>query len=79
MRHLNILAAVAATMLVGGTAAAENKAETPKEKKICKVVEPAVGRIPAKRICMTKAEWSGQAAKPQHKLDGASEASGHQH
>jgi hypothetical protein len=65
MRKFNILAAVAATMLVGGIAVAKDKPEAPKEKKICQVIESANGRIPERRICKTKAEWEASANESQ--------------
>jgi hypothetical protein len=73
MRKFNILAAVAATMLVGGVAVAGEKPKAPKEKKICQVIESANGRIPERRICKTKAEWEA-AAKGS---DRAAARSGH--
>jgi hypothetical protein len=58
MRNLNLLAAVAATLLVGGTAVAmeDKPAGAPKEKKICKADEDSTSRI-TKKICRTRAEW----------------------
>ena len=79
MRHFNILAAVAATMLVGGIASAEEQPKAPKEKKICKIVEPAVGRIPPRRICKTKAEWAGQTEEAQRDSRGEAESGAHSH
>ncbi|MEA3010594.1 MAG: hypothetical protein QOJ91_2286 [Sphingomonadales bacterium] len=56
MLKLNLLAAVAATLLVGGTAVAKDKAEhAPKEKKICTTDRMSTSRIP-KKICRTQAE-----------------------
>lgn len=69
MRIINVLAAVAAVSLAGGVAVAKEKADAPKEKKICQVVESANGRIPERRICKTKAEW--QAAKTKQSGDSA--------
>lgn len=51
MRVLNLLTLACCLTLAGGTAAAKDKPEAPKGKKVCVVIEPAVGRLPAKRIC----------------------------
>ena len=63
MRIINVLTAVAAISLAGGVAVAKDKPATPKEKKVCQIVEPAVGRIPARRICTVKTESPAVAAK----------------
>jgi hypothetical protein len=63
MRKLNLLAAIAAISMAGGVAVAKDKPVAPKGKKVCVVVEPAVGRIPAKRVCTVKAEGDTVAAK----------------
>jgi hypothetical protein len=69
MRRLNLIAAVAATLLVGGVAVAKEKtAGPPKEKKICKSDRMSTSRIP-KRICRTQAEWDGRSS--QESLDDA--------
>jgi hypothetical protein len=69
MPKLNLLAAVAATLLVGGVAVAKEKADgPPKEKKICRSDRMSTSRIP-KRICRTQAEWDGKSA--QEDLDDA--------
>lgn len=70
MLVLNLLAAVAATLLVGGTAvAAEKPADAPKEKKICKGTTGSTSRIAKKRVCRTKAEWASMSN--QEDLDDA--------
>ena len=51
MRIINVLAAVVAVSLAGGVAVAKDKPASAKPKKVCVVTEPAVGRIPAKRVC----------------------------
>ena len=56
MRIINVLAAVVAISLAGGVAVAKDKPASAKPKKVCHVVEPAVGRLPAKRICTVQAE-----------------------
>lgn len=63
MLKLNLLAAIAAISLTGGVAVAKDKPASPKQKKVCQIVEPAVGRLPAKRICTVKAEGGNVAAK----------------
>ncbi|HEX8512275.1 MAG TPA: hypothetical protein VF688_04140 [Allosphingosinicella sp.] len=63
MPKLNLLAAIAAISLAGGVAVAKDKPVAPKGKKVCVVVEPAVGRIPAKRVCTVKTESETAAAK----------------
>ena len=64
MRNLNLLAAVAATLLVGGTAIAkdENASGAPKEKKICKGDPDSTSRI-TKKVCRTKAEWDQMSGR----------------
>jgi hypothetical protein len=75
MRKFNILAAVAATMLVGGVAVAKEKPANAGEKKVCRIEMPAVGRIPEKRVCRTKAEWEAITAEGQRDAARAVEAS----
>jgi hypothetical protein len=53
MRLISILAA-AAVLSVPAAAAAGDKPGQPKTKKVCTVIEPAVGRLPAKRVCETR-------------------------
>jgi hypothetical protein len=74
MRHFNIMAAVAATLLVGGIASAKDKSEEPKEKKICRILEDSTSRIGAKRICRTKAEW-GETSEDRRSSERAVESS----
>jgi hypothetical protein len=69
MRNLNLFAALAATLLVGGVAVAKEKADgAPKEKKICKSDRTSTSRIP-KKTCRTQAEWDGRSS--QESLDDA--------
>ena len=71
MLKLNLLAAVAATLLVGGTAVAQEKpVKAPKEKKICKADRMSTSRIP-KKICRTQAEWEGRTS--QENLDDSAD------
>ncbi len=51
MGNFNVLAAIAATLLIGGTAAAaKEKPEQPKVKKVCRT-EQMSGRITPQRVC----------------------------
>jgi hypothetical protein len=63
MHIFNVLAAVVAISLAGGPAVAKDKPAGSKPKKACQLVEPAVGRIPAKRICTVQSEAPTVAAK----------------
>jgi hypothetical protein len=75
MRNINMLAAVAAMLLSGVAVAKEKPAETPKEKKICKVTEASTtSRIPGKRVCRTAAEWA-KVDEPE-KLDSVDRLGG---
>lgn len=69
MRKRDLLAAFAATLLVGGVAVAKKTDGPPKEKKICKAVKTTSSRIAAKKICKTEAEWNSAAS--QDELDDA--------
>ena len=76
MRHFNIMAAVAATLLVGGIAAAKEKSEGPKEKKICVTSEDSASRLGIKRVCRTKAEWDqGGSSESRRDAEPANEES----
>ncbi len=69
MRNLNLIAALAATLMVGGVAVAKEKADRPaKEKKVCRSDRMSTSRIP-KKICRTQAEWDGRST--QEDLDDA--------
>ncbi|MET1110943.1 MAG: hypothetical protein ABWX67_05375 [Allosphingosinicella sp.] len=71
MLKLNLLAAVAATLLIGGAAVAQEKpVKAPKEKKICRSDRMSTSRIP-KKICRTQAEWEGRTS--QENLDTAAD------
>ena len=75
MRIINVLAAVVAVSLAGGVAVAKDKPASAKPKKVCVVTEPAVGRLPAKRVCTVQTE--GQAvAKAKDAEAPAGTASG---
>lgn len=69
MPKTNLMAALAAALLIGGGALAEQKIEgKPKEKKVCKVDTETKSRI-AKKTCLTQAEWDLKS--PQDDLDDA--------
>ncbi len=75
MLKTNLLAAVAATLLAGGTAVAADGAQPKpakpaKEKKICKSDRTSTSRIP-KKICKTQAEWEGRGS--QEDLDDSAD------
>jgi hypothetical protein len=50
MLRFNIVTAVAAALIAVPAAAAKDKPEAPKEKKVCRTVEMS-GRITPQRIC----------------------------
>src|SRR5215213_3285585 len=50
MRVLNILAALAATLMLGSGATAGEKPEQPRQMRICRIVEVS-GRVTPQRIC----------------------------
>ena len=64
MRNFNMLAALAAPMLMGGGALAKEKSGEPKPRKICRS-EHMPGRVTPKRICriVTPAEVSAKGAE----------------
>lgn len=64
MRKLNLLAAISAALLIGGTAVAKDSKPqgAPKEKKICRGDPDSTTRIP-KKICRTKAEWDQMSGR----------------
>lgn len=76
MRIFNVLAAVVAISLAGGVAVAKDKPAGSKPKKVCQLIEPAVGRIPAKRICTVQPEGQTVAAKAKGAEAQAGTASG---
>ena len=75
MRHFNMLAAVAATMLACGAAGAKDKPEQVKEKKICRDDMASNSRIAVRRVCRTKAEWAELAEESQRSAGRAVDAS----
>ena len=72
MRIINMLAAVVAISLTGGVAVAKDKPASAKPKKVCVITEPAVGRIPPKRVCTVQTEGQTAAkAKSDEAQSGA--------
>jgi hypothetical protein len=50
MRRFNMLIALAATSIIGSAALAKEKADQPRERKVCRTVQMS-GRITPQRIC----------------------------
>ena len=75
MSVFNVLAAVAATLLIGGTASAREKPEQPKVKKICRT-EEMPGRITPKRVCRPRAERPAGSQESQRNSPSPSETTG---
>ena len=74
MRRLNLLAAVAATVLAGGSAvAAAEKPKEPGEKKICRTVEMP-GRITPQKVCRKVPREDKAGAKTDKAPEGAGRA-----
>ena len=67
MRIISALAVIAVAATSGGVAVAKEKSGATAEKKICRTLMPAVGRIPEKRECKSKAEWEAADAESQSK------------
>jgi hypothetical protein len=65
MRIISVLAVVAATAMGGGVAVAKEKSAASADKKICRTLLPAVGRIPEKRVCKLKSEWEAADSENQ--------------
>jgi hypothetical protein len=72
MRNFNVLAAVAAALLMGGGVSAKEKSDQPKPKKICRIQQVS-GRVTPNRVCriVTPPEV---AQDNQRKSAGAREA-----
>ena len=73
MRNFNMLAAVAAAMLVGGVVSAKEKADQPKPRKVCRT-EQMSGRITPRRVCRIVTPPQAAAEDDQRKADNAREA-----
>jgi hypothetical protein len=50
MHRFNMLVALAATSMIGSAALAKEKADQPRERKVCRTVQMS-GRITPQRIC----------------------------
>jgi len=76
MGNFNVLAAIAATLLIGAPAAAapKEKAERPKVKKVCRT-EQMSGRITPQRICR-KIEQPAPKQESQRDAATSNESSG---
>ncbi|MEA3052123.1 MAG: hypothetical protein QOG72_1026 [Sphingomonadales bacterium] len=73
MRNFKVLAAVVATVLIGGVATAGAKPQQPKQRKICRTVEVS-GRVTPQRICR-KVERPAAEEESQRKASDADETS----
>jgi hypothetical protein len=77
MRNLTNLAAVAAALLLAGTALAKDETGgQAKEKKICKIEVMSNSRIPERRVCRTQAEWAAQGDEDAQKAQNAVRSAG---
>lgn len=74
MRSFTLFAAIGAALLVTTAAAAGDKPDQPKAKKICTEVEPAVGRLPAKRICRIVTPAKVETAETQREVRATDDA-----
>jgi hypothetical protein len=73
MHRFGMLAAVAAALMAGSSAAAQEKPQQPKQRKICRTVEMP-GRITPKRICRPRAERPGSEDSDKPAASKADEA-----
>lgn len=73
MRNFNMLAAMAAAMLMGGGVSAKEKSAQPKPKKVCRT-EQMSGRITPQRICRVVRPSDPVAEETERKADPAREA-----
>lgn len=72
MRNFNVLAALAAAMLLSGGVSAKGKTSEPKPKKVCRT-EQMSGRITPQRICRV-VHPSDSAARDNQRKTGTREA-----
>ncbi len=72
MGNFNMLAALAAALLMTGGASAKEKADQPKPKKVCRT-EQFSGRITPTRVCRVVSQ-SDLSAEDQRKPDASREA-----
>ena len=73
MRNFNVLAAVAAALLVGVGASAKEKSDQPKPRKVCRTIEES-GRITPRRICRILTPSDTAAEDNRRKAGEAREA-----
>lgn len=70
MRNFNMLAALAAAMLMSGGVSAKEKSEPPKPKKVCRT-EHLSGRVTPQRICRIVPPSNVSAQDDPRKTDAA--------
>ena len=73
MRNFNMLAAIAAAMLMAGGVSAKEKAGQPKPKKVCRTVQMS-GRVTPQRICRIVPPAEASAEDDRRKPDASREA-----
>jgi hypothetical protein len=73
MRKFNVLAAVLATVLMGGGVSAKEKSDQPKPRKVCRTQEMP-GRITPRRICRIVTPSEAPEQDDQRKAGTAREA-----
>lgn len=73
MRNFNVLAAVAATLLMGGGVSAKEKSDEPKPRKVCRN-EYLSGRITPKRVCRILPPSDTPAEDDRRKPDSGRES-----
>jgi hypothetical protein len=73
MRNFNVLAAIAAALLMAGGASAKEKADQPKPKKVCRTQQIS-GRITPRRVCRIVTPSESAAEDDQRKAAAAREA-----
>ena len=73
MRNFNMLAALAAALLMGGGVSAKEKSNEPKPRKICRTYQEP-GRITPRRICRVVPGSDTAAENNQRKAGDAREA-----
>ena len=68
MRNFNMLAAMAAAMLMGGGVSAKEKSNQPKPRKVCRT-EQMSGRITPQRVCRIVPPSDASAEDDRRKPD----------
>lgn len=72
MRNFNVLAAIAAALLMGVGVSAKEKSDQPKGKKVCRTQQIS-GRITPRRVCRIVTPSGAAAEDDQRKADSARE------